>query len=206
MMLVTLDFKCRGGGLPPVLIPPRQRGGGETQPNKNCAKKRCVKNLHGHLRTRLKTDVTSATSPLVIEGVKDGDGQAKLADRLIKIKGGNGGKEKGTAPAAHTTALVHSSCPTVDTCCKFGTMLTCKTAQCEFRKAARVCVSCQCLGRCANVAPQTRQDKTRNTEGATGTGKHKRRQGRAKEELQQTQRTKQTRPGREAMERIEGGR
>ena len=51
----------------------------------------------------MKTDVTSATSPLAIEGVKDGDGKANPAGHTIKIEGENGGKEKVTAPAAHTT-------------------------------------------------------------------------------------------------------
>ena len=53
--------------------------------------KRHVGNTYGHLGTRLISDVTSATSPLAKEGVKDGDGQAKLASYNIKIKGENVG-------------------------------------------------------------------------------------------------------------------
>ena len=82
----------------------------------------------------------------------------------------------------------------------------CNTALCEYRKAARVCVPCLCLGRCANVAPKTRRGEPRNKEGAMGTGKRKRRRGRVKEEQQQAQRTTQSRLGREATERREGGR
>ena len=36
---------------------------------------------------RLKSDVMSTTTPLAIEGVKDGYGKAKPACRLINIKG-----------------------------------------------------------------------------------------------------------------------
>ena len=43
-------------------------------------------------------------------------------------------------------------------------------------------------------------------EGATGTGKHKRRRGIEKEEQHQMQRTTHTRPKREVAERREGGR
>ena len=59
---------------------------------------RRVGNTHGHLSTCLNSDMTSATSPIVIEVVKEGYGQANLACRLVKLEGGNGGKEKGTAP------------------------------------------------------------------------------------------------------------
>ena len=96
-----------GGNPPPVLNPPRQWGGGEIQISKNCTKKRRVVNTYGHLGTRLISDVMSATSSLAIEGVKDDYGLAKLARRTVKIKGGNIGKEKGMAPAEHTTAPVH---------------------------------------------------------------------------------------------------
>ena len=121
----------RGKPLPQFSPPPRQGGGGgETQPNKKCAKKWRVRNSHKHLGTRLKSDVTSATTPLEIEGVKDGDGKANLACRSIKIEGENGGKEKGTAPAAHTIAPAHLACLAIDACCKCGPMSTCKTAWC----------------------------------------------------------------------------
>ena len=160
-----------GGGPPPILIPPRQRGGGEIKISNHCAKKRRVGNTYGHLGTRLISDLTSTTSPIAIEVVKDGDCQANLARRTVKIEGGNGGKEKGTAPAEHTTAPVYSACLAVDSCCECGPTLMCKTSQCECRKSAPVCVTCRCLGRCPNRAPQTRRDGTTykgNAEGETG--------------------------------------
>ena len=43
------------------------------------------------------------------------------------------------------------------------------------RVAGRNCVSCRCLVRCANVAPHTRQDKQRPTQGKHGEGEGKRR-------------------------------
>ena len=65
-------LEISGKKSPPIPHPLKTRGGGgETQPNKNCAKKRRIGNSHGHLRTRLKTDKTSETSPLAIE-VRDG--------------------------------------------------------------------------------------------------------------------------------------
>ena len=67
-------------------------------------------------------------------------------------------------------------------------------------------MSCQCLGRCDNIAPQTRRDEKQNVEGATGTEKHKWRRGRAKGERQQTQQTPQTQPRKEETERREGVR
>ena len=70
--------------------------------------------MYGHLGSRLNSDVTSAISPLAIEGVKDRDGQANLASRHVNIEGGNGGKEKGTAPEELTTAPAHSACLAVD--------------------------------------------------------------------------------------------
>ena len=81
---------------------------------KNCAKKQRVGNTYGYLGTRLISDVTSATSPIAIEGFKDGDRQANLVRRTVKIKGKNEGKEKGTAPVEHTTERAHSACPVVD--------------------------------------------------------------------------------------------
>ena len=98
--------------------PPKTKGGGEKYNlRKFCAKKRRVRNTHDHLGTCLNSDVTSATSPLAIEGVKDGDGKMNLACRLVKLEGGNGGKEKGTAPAEHTkhtTASAHLAYLAVD--------------------------------------------------------------------------------------------
>ena len=104
--------------------------------------------------------MTSVTSPLAIEGVKDGDGQVNLASRSVDIEGGNGGKEKAVAPAEHTTAPAHSACLAVDACCECGTTSTCKTARYECRDAARGCVTCQCLGWCSNCAPQTQRYRT----------------------------------------------
>ena len=173
------------GEPPPVLIPPRQKRGGEIKPSKNCAKKRCVGNTHSHLGTRLNSDVTSATSPLAIEGVKDGYGKANLACRSVKLEGENGGKEKGAAPAEHTTAPMHSDCLTVDACCECGPMLTCKTTLCECRKDICVCVIFWCLERCVNRAPQTRWEETLikvATEGK-GTGKRKRRWGKRRRKI-----------------------
>ena len=143
-----------GGNPSPISHPPKTEGGG-TQPNKNCAKNRRVGNSHEHLGTRLKSDVTSATTHLAIEEVKDGDRKTNPACHSIKIEGGNGGKEKGTAPEANTTATAHSACQSVNACCKYGPTSTCKTARCGSCKDARVCVSCQCLGWCVNSVPQT---------------------------------------------------
>ena len=88
---------------PPVLIPPKQRGEGETQPKTIRAKKRRVRNMHEHLGTRLNVDVTSLTTPLAIEGVKDGGEKVNLACCSFNIQGVNGGKEKGTTSSDHTT-------------------------------------------------------------------------------------------------------
>ena len=170
---------------PPVLTPPRKRGGRRNTNLEILREKRRVGNTYGHLGTCLISYVTSATSPLAIEGVKDGYGQENLARRTVKIEGENGGKEKGTAPAEHTTAPVHPACLAVNTCCEYGPTSTCKTARCKCRKAARVCVTCRCLGRCSNRDPQTRRDRMTykgNAEGETGKGKgkRKRRRGRLK--------------------------
>ena len=76
-----LDPKCRGNPPPPpFFIPPRQRGGKETKPTKNC-----FGNTHEHLGTRLNSYVTSATTSLAIEGVKDGDGKVNLACCSVNI-------------------------------------------------------------------------------------------------------------------------
>ena len=152
--LLVSYSKCRGGN-PPISHHPKTKVGGRKQTNRNLYEKRRVGNLYGPLRTRLEIDVTSATSYLEIEEVKDGDGQDKLTGRLIKIQGENGGKEKGTVTAAHTTALEQLACPDVDACCECRPTSTCKTARCECCKADCACVSCCCLGRCYNVAPQT---------------------------------------------------
>ena len=138
---------------------------------KKLLEKRRVGNMHDHLGTRLNSDMISAKSPLAIYGVKDGDGRVNLVCRSMKLEGEDGGKEKGTSPAEHTMAPVHSACLAVDACCKCGPTSTCNTAQCECRKAACVCVFCRCLERCVNHAPQTQQ----NTCGARGTRRERRR-------------------------------
>ena len=160
------------GNPPPQFSPPpKTKGGRRDTTCKKLREKRRVGNTHDHLGTRLNSDVTSSTSPLAIEGIKDGDGKVNLACRFVKTEGENGGKEKGTAPVEHTTAPAHSACLAVDACCECGPTSTCKTARCEFRKAAHVCVSCRCLERCVNHAPQTQQ----KTCGAMGTRRERRR-------------------------------
>ena len=74
---------CWGNPPPPSSHPPKTKGGGR---NKNL-EKLCVRNMHNHLGTRLSSDVTSETSPLAIEGVKDGDGKVNLACRSVKLEG-----------------------------------------------------------------------------------------------------------------------
>ena len=64
--------------------------------------------------------MTSVKSSLAIEGVKYGYGQDKPMGISIKIKYGNGGKEKWTAPVDHTMALEQLACPSVNTCCEYG--------------------------------------------------------------------------------------
>ena len=63
------------GENPPSSQPPKTKREGRKQTSRKLREKRRVRNSHGNLRTRLETDVTSATSYLVIEGVKDVDGQ-----------------------------------------------------------------------------------------------------------------------------------
>ena len=140
--------------------------------------------------------MTSATSSLAIQRVKDQYGQGNLASRTVKIKRGNGGKEKGTASAEHTTAPAHSACLAINACCECVPMLTCKNARCECRKAARACVTCRCLGQCSNRAPQTRWDgKTlkENAESKTGKREGKCKQRRVKLKENATPRTTQVR-------------
>ena len=134
---------CWGGKSPHGSHPPKTKVGRRNTTFEKLRKKRRVGNTYGHLGTRLNSDVTSVKSPLGIEGVKDGNGQANLACCSVKLKGYNGGKKKGAAPAPaeHTPAPVHLACLAVNTCCECGPTLTCKTARCECRKAARVCVT-----------------------------------------------------------------
>ena len=60
---------------------PKKKGGRRNTTFKKLREKRRVGNMHDHLGTRLNTDMTSATSPLAIEGVKNGDGKVNLACR-----------------------------------------------------------------------------------------------------------------------------
>ena len=105
----------------------------------------------------------------------------KTAPVAVKIEGAKRGKEGWTAPAAITTEPDQPAGLAGDACCKCGHQSSCKTARCGCRRAGRNCVSYQCLVRCANVAPQTRQDKQRTTQEKTGDGagrrRGKRRQG-----------------------------
>ena len=99
-------------------------------------------------------------------------------------------KKEGTAPEAHTTAPARSACMAIGACCECGSTSTCKTARCECRKADCTGVSCQCLGQCANVAPQTQQEKQWMTQGTnteeTGTGNRKSQRRRTKGEMTRT--------------------
>ena len=144
-----------GGPPPPSSHPLKTKGWRRNTTFEKLREKRRAGNTHDHLGTGLNSDVKSATSPLVIEGVKDIDGKVNLVFCLVKLEGGNGGKETGTALAEHTTAPAHSACIAVDACCECRPTSTCNTARCECRKVARVCVSCRCLERCVNRAPQT---------------------------------------------------
>ena len=141
-ILLVSYSKCWGN--PPQFSPPQDKGGGRgvKQTNRKLRKKRHVGNSHGHLRTSLETDVISATYSLAIEGVKYGYVQDKPTGRLIKIEGENGGKEEGTAPAAHTTAPEQLACLAVNPCCECRPTSNCKTARCECRKANCDCMSC----------------------------------------------------------------
>ena len=103
--------------------------------------------------------MTSVTAPLAIGGSTDKDGERKPAPVTFNIEGAERGKEQGTAPAANTTAPAQLVCHAGGACCKCGYQLSCKTMRCAYRRAGRNCVSCWCLVRCANVAPQTRQDE-----------------------------------------------
>ena len=180
---VIFSYSKIWGGSPsyhPPPPPPHDKGGGGwMQTYQKVRKKRRVGNLHGHLRTRLGSAVTSATSPLEIEGFRDKDGQTGPTGQSINFEGEKGVKEEGTAPAAHTTAPARSDCPAVNTWCECGPTLACKTARCDFHKAACTCVSFQCLGQCAYIAPQTRKDKQRKTQGGH-IEEQKRRHGRTK--------------------------
>ena len=103
---------------------------------------------------------------------------------VVKIEGEERGKEGRTAPGATATAPKQPAGLAGDACSECGPQSSCKTTRCGCRWAGRNCVSCWCLVRCANVAPQTWQDKQQTTEGKPGDGegqwRGKRRRGRLK--------------------------
>ena len=107
-------------------------------------------------------------SPLAIEGHTDKDGEIKPAPVTFKIKGEERGKDEGTALAATTMTPALLACHAGGACCKYGLQSSCKTTRCACHQAGRNCVSCRCLMRCANVAPQTRQEEQRTTQRGPG--------------------------------------
>ena len=109
-------------------------------------------------------------APLAIGGHAGGDGEEIPAPVAVNLKGVERGKKGWTAPAATTTAPDKPMGHSGDACCKCGQQSSCKTAWCSFWVAGRNCVSCRCLVRCANVAPQTRQEKQRMRQRKTGDG------------------------------------
>ena len=146
---------------PPPVITPLQQWlvGGDEKSIENCVGKRHVNNSYGQPSTRLSSAVTSVTTPLTIEGVKDEYVADEPTGQPIKVKGHKGVKEKGSRPADHTTAPVRSERPAVDACCNYRPTLTCNSAQCKYREAKCTCVLCRCLGQCTNISPQTRHNK-----------------------------------------------
>ena len=147
-------------------------------------KKRRVGTTNGNLYPPFCKVVTSATTPLAIGGVTDEDGEQKPAPVPVKLEGLEGGKEKGAAPAANTTAPAQLTCHAGGSCCKCGYQSSCKTARCACHRAGCNCVSCWCLVWCANLVPKTRQDEQRKMQGrplgGEGKRKEKRRCGRGK--------------------------
>ena len=65
-------------------------------------------------------EVTPLCAPLAIEGHTDGDSEAKHVPVAVKNEGAEQGKEKGTAPAATTTATDQPAGISGDACCKCG--------------------------------------------------------------------------------------
>ena len=170
---------------PPVPPPPTAKGGGgEDTLFKNCAKKRRVGTTKANLYTPFFTDMTSLCAPLEIEGHTYEDGETKPAPATVNIEGAERGKEKGTAPATATTAPEQPACLAGGACCNCRLKSLCKTIRCACRRVGCNCLSCWCLVRCANVAPQTQQDEQRTTRKGPGDGegqqKGKRRRGREK--------------------------
>ena len=117
-------------------------------------------------------------SPLAIEGHTDKDGEIKPAPVTVKIKGEERGKDEGTALAATTMAPALLACHAGGACCNYGVQSSCKTTRCAFRRAGRNCVSCRCLMRCANVAPQTQQEEQQTTQSGPGGGEGRHREER----------------------------
>ena len=118
----------------------------------------------------MSKDVTSVIAPLAIEGRTDKDGERKPLPVTVKIEGSERGKEEGTAPAATTTAPAQLACHAGGSCFDCGLQLSCKTLRCACRQVGRNCVSCWCQVRCANVAPQTRQEEHQTTHSGPGGG------------------------------------
>ena len=104
----------------PVPPPPPQRGGGEDTPFENCAKKRRVGTTDATLYATFCMVVTSVTAPLEIGGSTDKYGKWKLVPLTMKIEGSERGKEKGTAPAANTTAPAQLACRASGACFDCG--------------------------------------------------------------------------------------
>ena len=155
----------------PCSPPPTTKGGGgEEAPFENCAKKWRVGTNHAHLSTPYCMEVTSLCAPLEIEGHTDGDGKEIPVTVAVKLEGAERGKKGGTAPAVTNTAPDKPRGLAGNACCKCGQQSLCKTTRCGCWVAGRNCVSCRCLVRCANVAPQTRQDTLRMTQRKTGEG------------------------------------
>ena len=173
-----------GKDSPPVPPSPRQKGGGEDTPSKNCAKKRRVGTTNANLYTTFRTNVTSVIVPLAIEGRTEEDGERNPAPVTVKIEVAERGKEGGPATAATTMALSQLVCHVGGACCDCGLQSLCKTTRCACPRVVRNCVSCWCLVQCANVGPQTRQEEQRTTQsgpgGVEGQRRGKRRRGRGK--------------------------
>ena len=180
-----ITLRKSGEESPPVPPPPPpQREGGEDTPLENCAKKRRVGTTNASLYMPFCTDVTSVIASLAIEGHTEEDGKRKPAPLTVQIEGAERGEDEGTVPAATTTAPAQLACHVGGACCEFGLQLSCETARCACRRVGCNCVSCWCLVRCSNVAPQTRQEEQRTTQRGPGDVEGKRRgerqQGRGK--------------------------
>ena len=127
---------------PPVPPPIPQMGGGKDTPIENCAKKRRVGTTNANIYTPFCTDVTSLCAPLEIVGHTDEDGETKPVPVTVNIEGAEIEKEKGTAPAATTTAPEQPACLSIGACCDCGLQSSCKTTRCACRRVGRNCVSC----------------------------------------------------------------